>query len=55
MLLTINVIPGTEAGQHGGEGHGIAEILASGLIVSLLKHGRRRRSLEDVHQPEWIY
>lgn len=55
MLLTINVIPGTEAGQHGGDGYGIAEILASGLIVSLLKKGRRRRSLEDVSQPEWIY
>lgn len=52
MLLTINVIPGTEAGQHGGQGNGIAEILASGLIVSLLRNGRGRRSLEDDHQPE---
>lgn len=54
MILTINVIPGTEAGRH-GDHHGIAEILASGIIVSLLKNGRRRRSLEDNHQPEWIY
>lgn len=49
------MIPGTEAGQHGGHGHGIAEILASGLIVSLLKNGRRRRGLEYGHQPEWVY
>ena len=51
LLITINVVPSTEAGNHGGDGgHGLGEILASGLIVSLLRgYGRRRRSVDEVN------
>lgn len=51
MLLTTNMITGTDAGKHGGDGSGIASILASGLIVSLLRDQvRRRRSLDETQQ-----
>lgn len=54
MLLTINVVPGTEAGNH-GHGHGVASILASGLVIELLRgQGRRRRSLDVDHHGESI-
>lgn len=57
LLLTMNVVPGTDAGGHGHGDHGIGALLASGIIVSLLRggNGRRRRSVDEENHVQYAY
>ncbi|GIY67401.1 hypothetical protein CDAR_424631 [Caerostris darwini] len=56
MLLGTVMVPGYEAMHHHGYGGGgVAEMLASGLVIELIRshYGRRRRSVEGyAHEHE---